>query len=177
MRAFPGWYEDNTVYALYPFVVPEETEKILTELKTVSKYSFKPPSLPQQPIYFSTYANATKILEDQKTFKVPWGTAINTLTGGVMFMLSGDKPANHAQHVTVYKALYNEVPHGMDEVWDFYSKRTEKLLKERSYKLDDFYQVDAVREYDPLNDFNNILTLVLSIWSMSNLPACYSIYL
>jgi len=146
MRAFPGWYEGNTVYAMFPFVVPEETKKILTELKTVKNYSFKPPSPPQPQINFSTYANAKKILGDQKTFKVIWGDAINTLSGGVMFMLSGDKPANHAQHVTVFKALYNDVPDWADEVWDFYTKATEKLLKERSYKLDNFWQVDAVRE-------------------------------
>ena len=65
-------------------------------------------------------------------------------------MLSADKPANSAQHAAVVKALYTDVQDGMEEVWDFYVKFTEKLLRERSYQLDNFFQVDAVREYPPL---------------------------
>ena len=145
MRAFPGWYEYNTVYALYPFMIPAENRKILTGLGVASQISFERPKKPQDQIFFSTAANAKKILGDQKTFNVNW-TAIPKLTGGVLYMLSGDKPANTAQHAAAVKAIYKDVPHGMDEVWDFYIKVTEKLLRERSYQLDDFYQVDAVRE-------------------------------
>lgn len=71
-------------------------------------------------------------------------------------MLSADKPANTVQRNAVIKALYTDVPKGMDEVWDFYIKFTEKLLAERSYKLGDFYQVDAVREY--YISFRHVLT-------------------
>lgn len=149
MRAFPGWYEYNTVYALYPFTIPSENRKILTSRGVVSQYSFNPPTAPQPQIVFNTAANAKSILANQKTFKVIWGDAISRLTGGVDYMLSGDKPANTAQHIAVMKAIYKDVHNGMDEVWDFYTKFTEKLLRERSYQLDDFYQVDAVREYFP----------------------------
>jgi hypothetical protein len=149
MRAFPGWYEYNSVYALFPFTIPKESEKILKGLGVRSSYTFDPPKKPQDPVVFSTAANAKMILGDQKTFKVIWGDAISRLSGGVDFMLSADKPANTAQHVAVSKAIYQDVADGMEEVWDFYCAYTEKLLKERSYQLDDFYQVDAVREYPP----------------------------
>ena len=164
MRAFPGWYEYNTVYALYPFTIPKENKKIFTDLGLASQYSFKPPSKPQPQIAFSTAANAKKILSDYKTFHTPWGAAISRLTGGVDYMLSADKPANFAQHKAAYKALYTDVPKGMDEVWDFYTKNTERLLWERSYHLETFCQVDIVREYSPT--FTS-LKLALSIWSMS----------
>jgi predicted lipid-binding transport protein (Tim44 family) len=150
MRAFPGWYEYNSVYALFPFTIPSENRKILVSRGVESQYSFKPPSKPQPQIVFNTAANAKAILGNQKAFNVIWGAAISRLTGGVDYMLSADKPANTAQHVAVVKALYNDVSDGMDEVWDFYTKTTEKLLHERSYQLDNFYQVDAVREYSPV---------------------------
>src|SRR5438045_926976 len=104
MRAFPGWYEYNTVYALFPFTIPDENRKILTSLDIVSQYSFNPPSKPPREIVFSTAANAIKILGNQKTFNVIWGDAISKLTGGFNYMLSADKPANTAQHVAVMKA-------------------------------------------------------------------------
>jgi hypothetical protein len=149
MRAFPGWFEYNSVYANFPFTVPTENGKILTTLGQMSHFSLAPPTKPKAETIFSTAENAKRILGDQKTFKVVWGAAISRLSGGVDFMLSADKPANTIQHKAAVKALYTDVKSGMDEVWDFYTKYTEKLLAERSYQLGDFYQVDAVREYSP----------------------------
>jgi linoleate 10R-lipoxygenase len=167
MKAFPGWFEYNSVYALYPLCIPKYTVKLLTEQGVMSQYSANPPKKPVQDIFFSTKANVQRILGDQKTFKVVWGEAISRLSGGVDFMLSADKPANTVQRNAVIKAIYTDVPKGMDEVWDFYTKFTEKLLTERSYKLGDFYQVDAAREYYILCLlFSDI---VYSTWSTSTL--------
>jgi len=146
MRAFPGWFEYNSVYALFPFTVPDENKKIFTGLSIDSQFSFKPPAKPKEPTIFSTAKAAMRILGDQKAFKVVWGAAISRLTGGVDYMLSADLPANTKQRNQVVKALYTDVPKGMDEVWDFYTKGTEKLLRERSYELGDYMQVDAVRD-------------------------------
>jgi linoleate 10R-lipoxygenase len=146
MRAFPGWYEYNSVYAMYPFTIPDENRKIFKSMKVESEYSYTRPSPPQNPIVFSTAKNTIRILGDQQTFKVTWGAAISRLSHGVDFMLSGDRPANTIQRNQVLKAVYTDVPKGMDEVFEFYTKRTEKLLKERSYAIDDIFQVDAGRE-------------------------------
>jgi len=148
MRAFPGWYEYNSVYAMFPFTIPSENKKLFEDMKVESEYSFKRPSPPQNPIVFSTAKNAMRILGDQKTFKVIWGDAISRLTGGVEYMLSGDLPSNTKQHNQVVAAVSTEVSDGMKEVWDFYAKRMEKLLAERSYPLgNSILQVDAAREY------------------------------
>jgi len=120
--------------------------KVLHSLGVEKQYSYEKPKKPQNPIYFSTAANAKKILGDPKLFNVVWGDAISSLTGGVNYMLSGDRPSNFTQHIAVSKAVYSDVPQGMDEVWEFYTKFTEKLLEERSYRLDNVMQVDAVRE-------------------------------
>lgn len=147
MKAFPGWFEFNSVYALYPLTVPKHTVKLLTEQGIISQFTSNPPKKPVPELAFCSKANVQRILGDQKTFKVVWGAAISRLSGGVDYMLSADKPANTVQRNAVIKALYTDVPKGMDEVWDFYVRFTEKLLAERSYQLGDFYQVDAVREY------------------------------
>jgi hypothetical protein len=147
MRAFPGWYESNSVYALFPLTIPDENKKILTDLGLVSSYSFKPPTKPVVPTVFSTAKSARTILGNQQAFNNVWGNAISSLTGNYDFMLSADGPTNTASHKLFMKALYTDVPKGMDEVWDFYIKRTTKLLRDRSYPLGDCFQVDAVREY------------------------------
>lgn len=147
MRAFPGWYENNSVYALFPLTIPSENKKILTDLGQVSLYSFKPPTKPVVPIVFSTAQAARTILSNQQAFNVVWGKAISSLTGNYDFMLSADRTINTADHKLFMQALYTDVPNGMDEVWDFYVKRTTQLLHDRSYSLGDYLQVDAVREY------------------------------
>jgi len=149
MRAFPGWFEYNSVYALFPFTTPHTSKEILESRGVFSQYSLAPPKKPTAPIVFSTAKNAKLILGDEQTFNVTWGAAISRLSGGVNYMLSADKPANNEQHKQVYKALYTDVKDWKEEVWDFYVRFTEKLLNERSYRIDDFFQVDAVREYSP----------------------------
>jgi hypothetical protein len=119
MRAFPGWYECNSVYALFPLTIPSENKKIFTDLGLASSYSFKPPSKPTVPKVFSTGQSARAILENQQAFDVISATAISTRTFD---------------------------PNGIDEAWDFYCKRTTKLLDDKSYRLGNYFQVDAVRE-------------------------------
>lgn len=173
MRAFPGWYEYNTVYAMFPFTVPSENKNILTELGVVSQYSFKKPSKPIQPFIFSTALNAKNILGNQTAFHVTYGPGIYSLTGGVEYMIAADLPANTAQHASVIKAIYNDVPKWMDEVFNFYTALLNKLLNKRSYGLGDFYQVDIAREYTPsFQRLRSILSMahVHFVAQLFNLP-------
>ena len=156
MRAFPGWYEYNSVYAMYPFTIPRENRNILTSLNLLSSYSLNPPKKPAPLTSFSTAKSAREILGNDKAFKSVWGKAISSLTGNWNFMLSGDTPVNHADREVMMTAIYKDAPTGMDEIWDFYMKQTTQLLRERSYPLGNYFQVDAVREY-PSNDWANIV--------------------
>jgi hypothetical protein len=119
MRAFPGWYECNSVYALFPLTIPSETKKIFTDLGLASSYSFKAPSKPIVPKVFSTGHSARAILENQQAFNVISAKAISNSTFD---------------------------SNAMDEAWDFYCKRTTKLLDDKSYRLGTYYQFDAARE-------------------------------
>ena len=44
MTAYPGSYVHNSVYAIFPFTVPIETQKILQDLDSQEDYDFHPPS-------------------------------------------------------------------------------------------------------------------------------------
>ena len=71
MRALPGFYRSNSVYAMFPFTVPEENRKILQSLGKDKDYDFSTPSFvgPPQPVL--TWSGVTSVLSDQAKFKVP----------------------------------------------------------------------------------------------------------
>lgn len=71
MRAFPNWYTGNSVYAMFPMVVPEEQRKILKTLGQEDLYDFTPPRHNPEPIPITSYDAVVKVLDDQEHFKVP----------------------------------------------------------------------------------------------------------
>ncbi|KAF7587423.1 hypothetical protein BBP40_007242 [Aspergillus hancockii] len=72
MRAFPGWYQPNSVYALYPFVTPEKSREIMDKYMKFKDLNFDRPSYTPPPVPVTTWEEATKVLEDQKRCHVPW---------------------------------------------------------------------------------------------------------
>jgi hypothetical protein len=144
MRAFPGWYEYNSVYALFPLTIPSENKKILTDLGKVSLFSFNPPSAPVTPCVLSTARSARRILAHPLACRLVWDRAICGLTGQ---SLSAKGRANAGTDDKLLKqVLYDNVPKGLEEIWDFYNRRTTQLLREGSCKFKDYSQVDIVRE-------------------------------
>jgi hypothetical protein len=145
MRAFPGWYKFNSVYAMFPFSVPEKTREILEKLGTLSLYSFDKPQPPAKPIVFiSNYDACIRVLNDQEHFKMGWGPAIKGLTGGE-YMLSGDTKATADQHAQLHKEIM-EVGGSEKAIWDFYVKITDELIKGTSFPIGNYFEVDAVRK-------------------------------
>jgi hypothetical protein len=71
MRALPFYYRGNSVYAMFPLVVPEENRKILKKLKKDQDYSFDRPSFIGLPTTVKTWEGVTSVLGDQAAFKVP----------------------------------------------------------------------------------------------------------
>lgn len=150
MRAFPLWYEFNSVYAMFPFTVPEKTREVLTKSGTLSSYSFelpkqRLPSIAPPMKSVSSYNACRQILSDPENWKIIWGPTIKSLTGGV-YMLSGDTRETTDQHTHLSKQIYG--PKGaFRAIEDFFENITSKLVKERSFQLDSYYEMDAVREY------------------------------
>jgi len=152
MRAFPGYYAFNSVYAMFPFTVPDRTRQILTTLGTVSSYSFDLPKKPPFSIatmgsmtYITDYHALIRIFNDQETFKEMWGPSIKGLTG-TMYMLGGDTPETTDQHHRLYKEIF-AVDGASKAMWNYFENLTVDLIKRKSYRLDGVLEVDAVREY------------------------------
>ena len=148
MRALPFYYRGNSVYAMYPFTIPSETQRILRKLKIDDRYSFDRPSYIGSPIAIKTYAATRTILGDQARYKVPWGPHTYYLTHHD-YMLSGDEPANLIQHKEVYDATYCPV-NGLAQIRVFYEDLTTQLIEIKSEKLglndNTTYQLDFVRD-------------------------------
>ncbi|SPO05473.1 related to Psi-producing oxygenase A [Cephalotrichum gorgonifer] len=144
MQAFPGWYSSNSVYALYPFTTVEGNLEILRQRGTSQEFNFEKPSLTGPPTPITSWKGVVDVLNDQEHFKVPWGKHTSEVTHHD-YMLSGDAPANAQQRVSVKRCLY-EPQNALNEVRQFYESATECVLRERSRKLGDTYQVDIVAD-------------------------------
>jgi hypothetical protein len=146
MKAFPGWYEYNSIYAMYPFSTPEKTKDMLTKIKTVSSFSFAPPKKPGRPMGFvTTYDACIKVLNDRENFKMGWGPGIKKLTGRE-YMLSGDTKVYADQHARLHKEI-NGHADSSKLMWDFFEKTTADLIKGTSFPIGKYFELDAVREY------------------------------
>lgn len=156
LRAFPNHFKDNSIYAHYPFVIPEENLVIQKSLGRADQYSWDKPAKVPELIVVKSYAAAKKILEDKVNWKVTWGEAITFLTSspkktyGVDFCLAGDNPPNAASRIMVKKGLYPN--DWYSNVRNFYEQTTLKLLKSNGYRVPgkNVYQVDIVRDVSNL---------------------------
>ena len=145
MRALPFWYRGNSVYAMYPFTVPDENELILGSLGTKDNYDFSRPSYKGLPTVLSTWEGVTGVLADQTRYSVPWGPHIKQLTGND-YMLGVDTDAGTVQRSEVAHAIDCPV-NGLEQVRLFYEELTTELIETRSDKLrGEWYQLDAVRD-------------------------------
>lgn len=150
LRAFPNYFQGNSIYAHFPLVIPSENKKILSSLGVASKYSWDQPSYTSPPPFINSHAACVSVLSNQENFRVTWGKTIEYLMHnndhpyGENFMLSGDGPSNAASRKLMHTALYRDK--WENEVRKFYEKTTLDLLRRNSYKLGGVNQVDIVRD-------------------------------
>ena len=73
MRAFPSWYRNNSVYALYPFSTPDRTREIFLKngLPHNIQLSYERPQSIAPPVPVKSYKSVVNVLDDQQSFKVP----------------------------------------------------------------------------------------------------------
>jgi hypothetical protein len=155
MRAFPGYYAFNSVYAVFPFSTPSGTRQALKASGTESSYSFSLPKKPPFSIatmssmtYITDYHALIRVFKDTQTFQEMWGPAIKELTG-TMYMLGWDTPEATDQHQRLWKEIY-ECEGASKAMWDYFENLTQDLIKRKSYSLDGgVVELDAVQEYCP----------------------------
>lgn len=152
LNAFPSHFKGNSIYAHFPFVIPEENLKIQKSLNRAEKYSWDKPAKVPKLVVVRSHVAADKIMKDKANWKVTWGETISFLTSqpkkvyGKDYCLAGDDAANETSRKLMLSSLYP-----MDwqaEVKNFYRSTTFKLLKAYSYKVPgkNVYQVDIVRD-------------------------------
>lgn len=152
LRAFPNHFKGNSIYAHYPFVIPQENLIIQKDLGRADKYSWDKPARNPELIIVKSHAAAKAILEDKTNWKVTWGEAITFITStpkktyGVDYCLAGDNAANANSRKIVQKGLYPG--DWQSDVKKFYEQTTFKLLQKYSHKVPgkNVYQVDIVRD-------------------------------
>ncbi|KAM0280201.1 hypothetical protein ACHAQH_004158 [Verticillium albo-atrum] len=145
MRAFPGWYRANSVYAHYPFTTPDGNREIFQKRSDLPELDYSKPTFVGPPLPVLTWQGVTDALNNQQQFRVPWGPHTFQLINRD-YMLSGDSPANARQRETVKKCLYAPKD-GLDQVRQFYEATTAKFIRQYSRKMGKSYQVDIVRDY------------------------------
>ncbi len=150
LRAFPNYFQPNSVFAHFPLHTPSKNREILTKLEIENEYNFDEPALIQPLTFIKSYSAARAILGNQENFKVTWGTAIKYLMHndgkeyGSDFMLAGDDLPNAKSRELMDKALYPDKWY--EEIKKFYEETTLRLLHQNSYKLAGVNQVDIVRD-------------------------------
>ncbi|KKK18240.1 heme peroxidase family protein [Aspergillus ochraceoroseus] len=144
MRAFPGWYRPNSVYALYPFATPEKSREIFKKMGKAKEFDFTRPSYIGPPVPVTTWKGLVDLLNDQDQFHVPWGQHTFQLTGHD-YMLSGDSSANSEQREFVFERLYRPSD-ALEEVRQYYESITFDLIQKKSRKIGRSYQVDIVQD-------------------------------
>lgn len=146
LRAFPQHFKYNSIFAHYPMTIPSAMEEALKDLRKNHLYDFSDPEVVPHPHLVSEYKLATDIMNDQTTFKVVWGQAMEYIMGSASkdFMLAGDGPKNTSSRNMMSKALY--VSEWDKEVRSYYSSKTKELLAEKGAKIAGFNQVDLIRD-------------------------------
>jgi hypothetical protein len=150
-RAFPNYFEHNSIYAHFPFVTPSENLVILNSLRTSSQYSWAPPSRRPRVVVVKSCKAIVQIMENKKSFRVMWGEAIEFQTAqpecsyARKFAQAGDEGVNLANHSHVQRALY--VSGWFDEVSKYYSDVTQLLLKSQSLTM-----AAGTKEVDMIRD-------------------------
>lgn len=74
MRAFPGTYRPESVYALYPFSTPDRTREVFAKNGGAPNgipLSYDAPAFVAPPIPVTTWKGVVDVLHDQQRFRVP----------------------------------------------------------------------------------------------------------
>lgn len=112
LRALPNNYDPTSVYVHYPMTIPGEMETILKGLDKDHLYNFDKPKEATQPVVLFSHDAAIQVTEDQETFHVTWGKAMEFLMGPKAgnFMLAGDGPLNAKSRDLMEQQMYQNAP-------------------------------------------------------------------
>ncbi|KAL7924797.1 heme peroxidase [Trichoderma austrokoningii] len=138
IRAFPNHFKQDSVYAHYPMVIPQENRKILTSLNRVHRFSFERPRAIAPRVEVTSIGGFKHVFSNTDTYNVQWKEGLEILTGRKgRYMQAGDRK-------TLESLLYRD--NWRSVVKAFYAKTAEKLLAEKSYTIMGKKHIDVVRD-------------------------------
>ncbi|KAJ1017785.1 hypothetical protein NDA16_005102 [Ustilago loliicola] len=111
MSTLPGQFPYNSIYALFPFRVPDRTIQMLKEKHTLEHYDTSYPAPARNWHVIESYSASKDLLEDSRYF-VPL-------------------PPMTYDESLMTKAIHS-IPRWQDEVSDFYAVNTNMLMKDHS---------------------------------------------
>lgn len=142
LRALPNHFKENSVYAHYPMVTPDENQKILKDLKRDHLFDWSRPGRQEKPHQVTTYAGAKHVLDNEKdTYKSAWHTGLESILGR---SLSSNPDAHDSQRRDIHEQLYSA--DWASNVKTFFSQTTDALLSGESYNVGGHRLVDLVRD-------------------------------
>lgn len=139
LTALPTQYRQNSIYAHYPLVIPEENLKILNDLKIAAQYDFDDPAPLPVPAVVKTYASCKAVLGTDSGFETAWDPAGLGLSP---IHLSGS--AKSSPSLLARKLLDNE--EWGEHARALYQNAISELIPNASYPLAGARQVDIVRD-------------------------------
>jgi linoleate 8R-lipoxygenase / 9,12-octadecadienoate 8-hydroperoxide 8R-isomerase len=147
LTAFPFHFKPDSIYAHYPLTIPEEMTSVIKTLGRADHYSYTRPTRGPAIKVISSYGGVEAVLKSPETFKTAGTDSFIQLLGAQAkyFTAAGDGAKNSKSREAIEKALY------VDGKWEaqvreYYEMITEKLLKEKAYKIADKNQVDIIRD-------------------------------
>ncbi|CAI2176174.1 903_t:CDS:2 [Funneliformis geosporum] len=153
LRNTQGCYKPNSVYAMFPFVVPAQTKKYLETKGTVDQYDYSTPAVTEQEQQKThvvrSYRACHEILSNKDAFNVVYDPKMKLLMRGVGYFLGFDDTNAHDRDRTrLDKAFY---PKDSDKFFSgirqFFLKTTQDLIDKKKITFDGkTYQINAVRD-------------------------------
>ncbi|KAG8939990.1 hypothetical protein FRC04_005695 [Tulasnella sp. 424] len=146
-RCLPNHFPVDSSYTNFPFIVPSQMEKFLTQVGTASKYDFKRPA-PSKPVAPVTkYSDVMAALASPSLASTVPHNASIVLPGKGYLSSYNDASVNAADKKLIAEAF---VPSSvvLKKQVDFLERTTAQLLKEKSYTLvgDNKLSVNVVRD-------------------------------
>lgn len=133
LRAFPNHFKNNSVYAHYPMVIPDENRRILESLKRAELFTWERPTYAPRYVTIQSMGGAKQVLGLGDKYRALWQGQFDALMG---------RKASKASKS--HTRLAGEGWEGA--VKSFYSHIMEELLREKSYILGGSRHVDVVRD-------------------------------
>ena len=156
-RGLPGWFQYNSLNVMQPMYTKEANMRIAKSIGTFKLYTTEDPKPPRHTVVLTKHDDCKAVLQDHKTFVVPWLPAINDLFPGerdfTWYMLSGDGPQNLTNRKMSEKILYGAMPDLLPTVKQFVDKWGRDWINKEGFKLSDgLYEIDILRDVViPLN--------------------------